>query len=72
MKFVALLKKELRESLIPIILATLVFGGFTMSSIRWFVHSGGNDYRNYAHYASPGQTYWLFHRFPLGEIGVLL
>ncbi|MCH7919240.1 MAG: hypothetical protein IIC50_14800 [Planctomycetes bacterium] len=72
MKFLTLLKKELRESLLPIILATLVFGGFTMSSIRWFVHSGGDDYRFYAQHANAGQTYWLFHSFPLGEIGVLL
>ena len=72
MKFLALLKKELRESLIPIILATLVFGGITTLMIQEFVHNGGNDYRFYAHYANAGQTYWLFHSFPLGEIGVLL
>lgn len=72
MKFLALLKKELRESLIPIILATLVFGGFTTLMIHEFVHDGGDDYRFYKDYASSGHTYGLYHRYPLAEIGGLL
>ena len=72
MKFLALLKKELRESLIPIILATLVFGGSTTVMIREFVNYGGVDARFSGQRDLLGEVYGLFSNYPVQQIGPLL
>ena len=72
MKFLALLKKELRESLIPIILATLIFGGFTTVMIREFVNYGGVDARFSGQRDLLGEVYVLFSNYPVQQIGPLL
>jgi hypothetical protein len=72
MKFIALLKKELRESIVPIILALIVFGGFTALEIRHFVDRGGDDYQGHVRMAKSGAVYGLFHHIPLNDMGGLL
>ena len=72
MKFLALLKKELRESLLPIALVTLVVSGLTMLMLRAHLVYGWDNYRYYESRDWYSHAYSLFHRYPLGELGGLL
>lgn len=71
MKFYTLLKKELRESLLPMILVMLAFTGITAFMIRAFIHDGANDYPNYE-YQNIQRWYELFHDYPIEGVGFLL
>ena len=69
MKFLTLLKKDLRESLIPGVLATLVFSGLSFFSMRSWARQGWHDYRIPQYEPWYGPEYGIFHRYPIGEIG---
>ena len=68
MKFLTLMKKELRESMILMILATLCFTVIAGLSIREFDSRGGDDYR----YHVPTGNYQVFHHTPVNQNGDLL
>ncbi|MCF7972897.1 MAG: hypothetical protein K9N55_03695 [Phycisphaerae bacterium] len=68
MKFFTLLKKELRESLVLMVLALLAFTVLAGLSIRDFGRRGGDDYQNYVR-----KDYTqLFHHAPVNETGDML
>jgi hypothetical protein len=68
MKFIALLKKEFRESLVFMVLAMMAFTAITSLAIRDFGLGGGDDYQYYVH----NSNYRLFHNSPVNEIGDIL
>jgi len=68
MKFLALLKKELRESLVPMVLAMMLFVLVAGLMVRDFAHKGGNDYQDYERRNRSGYQNELFHSYPLREI----
>jgi len=68
MKFLTLLKKELRESMILMVLAMLAFTALAGLSIREFGLRGGDDYQ---HHVYDG-NYRLFHYTPVNERGDIL
>ncbi len=68
MKFLALLKKELRESTILMVLAMAAFTFMAGSMIHDFGLKGGDDYQYYVH----NGNYQRFHNTPVNEIGDIL
>jgi hypothetical protein len=68
MKFIALLKKEFRESLVFMVLAMMAFTAITSLAIRDFGLRGGDDYQYYVR----NSNYRLFHNSPVNEIGDML
>jgi len=72
MKSLVLLKKELRESLVPMLLVALIFSGLAIFMVHAFVRYSGDDYGYYVSNARSGYVGGLFHRHHNNEIGIIL
>jgi hypothetical protein len=68
MKFIALLKKEFRESLVFMALSMMTFTAIAGLSIRDFGLGGGDDYQ----YTVRNGNVQLFHHAPVNELGDML
>jgi hypothetical protein len=72
MKFTALLKKELRESLVPMVLAAVAFALVAGLIIHEFVDRGGNDYADFERHVTSTHMSVLFHYSPLSDTIAIL
>lgn len=68
MKFLTLIKRELRESLIAMLVVGLVFFGMLALTLYAFVNRSADDYAYYAHDVKRGNLWELFHDSPLDEM----
>ena len=72
MKFTTLLKKELRESLVPMILAAVAFALVAGLGIHEFLERHGNDYGDYERHVTSSHINVLFHYSPLSNTIAIL
>ena len=72
MKALALLKKELRESLVPMVLAAFIFIGMAIFLVHAFARYSGDDYQYYVRNAQSAYIGGFFHRHHNNEVGIVL